>query len=110
MWMLKLSRLDRTVLHLIQSTGHRSFWIWFSYSLTAVLLLLFPPDSDLAGDRADLETMAALARWSRVSLACCLCSSLGLSLGARMAAISAFFFWMSPLSENGRLKSGKAAG
>lgn len=66
MWMLKLSRLVSTALHLMQSIGHMSFCIWFSYSLTAVLLA---PDSDLVGLRAALEeAMAALARWSRVSL------------------------------------------
>ena len=91
--------------------------------------MLLAAESDLAGDSADLEMSAALARWSRVSL----CgwawpeeawqpgdralgtgdgasSVLGESLGARMAAISAFFFWMRPLREKGRLKSGKAAG
>ena len=91
--------------------GHRSFCIWFSYSLTAVLLLL--PESDLAGDKEELlDTMAALAKWSRVSLAgeCCSLGDLGDSRGARIAAISDLFFWISPLREKGRLKSGKAAG
>ena len=65
--------------------------------------------SDLAGDKADLETRAALAKWSKVSFPCW-GSVLGDNRGAKMAAISAFFFWMRPLRENGRLKSGKAAG
>ena len=67
-------------------------------------------ESDLAGDNADLDTRAALAKWSRVSRGSGLGSVLGDNLGAKMAAISAFFFWISPLREKGRLKSGKAAG
>ena len=111
MWMLKLSRLDRTVLHLIQSTGHRSFWIWFSYSLTAVFVVESPPWLDewllwlVAGDTGGFTAIAALERWSRVNLDVSV--GLGDILGARIAAISAFFFWINPEREKGRLKSGK---
>ena len=79
--MLKLSRLGNTAVHLMQSSGHRSFWIWCSYSLTAVLLPLsallvcgdtdevepLPPDDP--EDDGDLrERAAALLRCSSVSL------------------------------------------
>merc|ERR1719400_1863744 len=40
---LKLSRLVSTLVHLMQSIGQRSFWIWFSYSLTAVFVVESPP-------------------------------------------------------------------
>ena len=59
----------------------------------------------VAGDTGGLTDMAALERWSRVSLEVSV--GLGDSLGARIAAISAFFFCIKPDRENGRLKSGK---
>jgi len=108
---LKLSRLVNTLVHLMQSIGQRSFWIWFSYSLTAVFVVDSPPWLEewllwlVAGDTGGLTAMAAFERWSRVSRE--VSAGLGDILGAKIAAISAFFFWINPEREKGRLKSGK---
>ena len=137
MWMLKLSRLWRTELHLIQSMGHRSFWIWCSYSLTWVLLLLLllllllpllllllllfmfmesevvwcgeGVDLWTGGERGDLRASAALVRCSSVSLATAAPPSWWWwwTRGTRMAAISDFFLCRREEREKGRLKSWK---